>query len=306
MSFENTLSSRQPASVPLPCTRMPTKLLPPSSDVDILEPLGLPLRGFQTNDATPTTAPTSLPTPSSKRLQHVHVFPDQQWLLPSDAEHVVEAPGAPLMRDYDSFTEGTAKGSFDSIPIEATDQYGEQLLVLDHETVGTLPIDIGARSTIERWRDVVSQSMDDPPAQHHMPPSAVIGFDDEDFLVTPTKRPHSITSEDAYVRAPFHPVLSHQHEASAYVDVHGHIQCHPIIEYHHRKTSAIFPLSIEAPIGIRGYLILSPDEDVPSGDDNQNCILVFVSVLIKALDNVSSFYVYMWTTLASTPTLFAE
>ncbi|KAF7426007.1 hypothetical protein PC9H_008369 [Pleurotus ostreatus] len=223
---------------------MPTKLLPPSSDVDILEPLGLPLRGFQTNDATPTTAPTSLPTPSSKRLQHVHVFPDQQWLLPSDAEHVVEAPGAPLMRDYDSFTEGTAKGSFDSIPIEATDQYGEQLLVLDHETVGTLPIDIGARSTIERWRDVVSQSMDDPPAQHHMPPSAVIGFDDEDFLVTPTKRPHSITSED--------------------------------------------------------------DEDVPSGDDNQNCILVFVSVLIKALDNVSSFYVYMWTTLASTPTLFAE
>lgn len=200
MSFENTLSSRQPASVPLPCTRMPTKLLPPSSDVDILEPLGLPLRGFQTNDATPTTAPTSLPTPSSKRLQHVHVFPDQQWLLPPDAERVVEAPGAPLMRDYDSFTEGTAKGSFDSIPIEATDQYGEQLLVLDHETVGTLPIDIGARSTIERWRDVVSQSMDDPPAQHHMPPSAVIGFDDEDFLVTPTKRPHSITSEDGMRR----------------------------------------------------------------------------------------------------------
>ncbi|KAF4564849.1 hypothetical protein EYR40_011022 [Pleurotus pulmonarius] len=223
---------------------MPTKLLPPSSDVDILEPLGLPLRGFQTNDATPTTAPTSLPTPSTKRLQHVHVFPDQQWVLPSDDEPAVEAPGAPLMRDYDTFTEGTAKGSFDSIPIESTDQYGEQLLVLDHETVGTLPIDIGARSTIERWRDVVSQSMDDPPAQHHMPSSAEIGFDDEDFLVTPTKRPHSITSED--------------------------------------------------------------DQDVQSGDDNQNCILVFVSVLIKALDNVPSLYAYMWTTLASTSTLFPE
>lgn len=88
------------------------------------------------------------------------------------------------------------------------------------------------------------------------------------------------------------------------MDMHDHIQCHPIIVYHRRKTSAKFPLSIEAPIGIRGYLISPPDQDVQSGDDNQNCILVFVSVLIKALDNVPSLYAYMWTTLASTPTLF--
>ncbi len=81
--------------------------------------------------------------------------------------------------------------------------------------------------------------------------------------------------------------------------MHDHILCHPIIVYRRRKTSAKFPLSIDAPIGIRGYLILSPDQDVQSGDDNQNCILVFVSVLIKALDIVPSLYAYMWTTYSS-------
>ncbi|KAJ8516835.1 hypothetical protein ONZ45_g5891 [Pleurotus djamor] len=173
----------------------------PPSDVDVLEPLGLPLRGFQTNDETPTTAPTSLPTPSCERLQHVQVVPLPTWSLPTALDYDIKVPGAPLLRDYDSFTEGTAKGSFDSIPLVTTDECEEELIgVLDYEAVGSLPIDIGARSTIEQWRDTVYQSFDSDehfsPEQYLLIPLTQSAYEDEECLVTPTKRPRSIASDD--------------------------------------------------------------------------------------------------------------
>ncbi|KAL0960209.1 hypothetical protein HGRIS_011842 [Hohenbuehelia grisea] len=108
-----------------------------------------------------------------------------------------------MLKDYDTFTEGTAKGSFDSIPIGSTDQFGDPFPSLDIPTVESLPVADVSRS-IERWRDDVSQCIPDTSASmtHEYE-----YFDDDDFYAaaTPTKRPRSITSDDGARRTRLRP-----------------------------------------------------------------------------------------------------
>ncbi|KAE9404611.1 hypothetical protein BT96DRAFT_989171 [Gymnopus androsaceus JB14] len=70
--------------------------------IELLDKLiDLPLRGFPELDATPTSGITSLPTPHGEEhpslADHVEPSHDVQMLYPS----------APLIKDLDSFTEGT-------------------------------------------------------------------------------------------------------------------------------------------------------------------------------------------------------
>lgn len=68
-------------------------------------------------------------------------------------------PGAPRMKDFDSFTEGTAKGSFDSIPAASTDEHGESVAPINTLSLSLLPPHDTSLS-IEMWRAEVHSSGD--------------------------------------------------------------------------------------------------------------------------------------------------
>jgi hypothetical protein len=72
-------------------------------------------------------------------------------------------PGAPVMKDYDSFTDGTQQGSFDSIPAAGEDLNGAPILGLtdSHIEASVEPqTEESMRMAIEMWRSDVSMSYD--------------------------------------------------------------------------------------------------------------------------------------------------
>jgi hypothetical protein len=91
-------------------------------DRDVLESLkGLSIRGFfDCNDTptmnTPSSTSASLPTPPALKTSRVflaspeRLFGGSGWFSP---DRPIPAPNAPLMKDLDSFTDGTGQGSFD-------------------------------------------------------------------------------------------------------------------------------------------------------------------------------------------------
>ncbi|KAF5356759.1 hypothetical protein D9756_006729 [Leucocoprinus leucothites] len=105
-----------------------------------LEPLQeLKLKGFGSCNNTPSSKTASLPTPggASVPLANSAVIDDaplgeltnnknNEWGL-LDYDPFKAVPGAPLLKDLDSFTEGTGVGSFDSIPCAETDERGNIL-----------------------------------------------------------------------------------------------------------------------------------------------------------------------------------
>lgn len=106
-----------------------------------LEPLQeLRLESFSSCNNTPSSKTASLPTPGgpSVPLANSAVFEDtplgevpmdaqsSEWGL-LDYDPRIAVPNAPLIKDLDSFTEGTGAGSFDSIPAADTDEHGNPL-----------------------------------------------------------------------------------------------------------------------------------------------------------------------------------
>ncbi|KAJ6561003.1 hypothetical protein B0H10DRAFT_2118174 [Mycena sp. CBHHK59/15] len=99
---------------------------------------------FTRREETPTSATTSLPTPTAT-TSHCHSMASRrhrkrrQYLF-QGTDGIITVPGAPLMKDYDSFTEGTAKGSFYSIPAASTDEYGDLIHPINALTLAALPL----------------------------------------------------------------------------------------------------------------------------------------------------------------------
>ncbi|KAJ7156976.1 hypothetical protein C8R43DRAFT_411073 [Mycena crocata] len=121
----------------------------------------IPLKGFAEMEETPTSATMSLPTPPCDHvplpLDSMEVPPNLpvSYLFPSDDAGIV-VPNAPRMKDYDSFTEGTAKGSFDSIPAADTDQFGETIYPINDGALAGLPLH-DTTEFIEAWRRGVDE-----------------------------------------------------------------------------------------------------------------------------------------------------
>ncbi|KAJ6525692.1 hypothetical protein B0H19DRAFT_587574 [Mycena capillaripes] len=135
---------------------------------DMLDTLHeIPLKGFpepEMMEETPTSATMSLPTPD---CQHVVLPPLEtvavpqpepvSYLFRSDDAGIV-MPGAPRMKDYDTFTDGSAQGSFDSIPAAETNELGEPIYTISALALATLPLHDAARA-IELWRQDVKDHL---------------------------------------------------------------------------------------------------------------------------------------------------
>ncbi|KAJ7510120.1 hypothetical protein B0H11DRAFT_1177355, partial [Mycena galericulata] len=129
----------------------------------------LPLKGFPEMEETPTSATMSLPTPPCASVplprDTMEVPPNMpvSYLFPSDDAGIV-VPNAPRMKDYDSFTEGSAKGSFDSIPAAETNEFGEPVYPISALALASLPLH-DATLSIEQWRQDVDEHLDELPAE---------------------------------------------------------------------------------------------------------------------------------------------
>jgi len=157
-------------------------------DVDGLRPPfhnGIPKRETPSPDRwlfdeTPTTAAGSLPTPSTDHLDlqvsraycddnvpfHSHLD-DTDIIGDADASHwngdslSFQAPGAPLIKDRDSFNDGTTVGSFDfSLPNSPRIPY---IHLEPDETMACCPHDPhDPMRAIETWRDGVITTVAHP------------------------------------------------------------------------------------------------------------------------------------------------
>lgn len=65
----------------------------------------------------------------------------------------IEVPGAPKIKDLDSFTEGTGRGSFDSIPAASTNEFGEPIHGPNALSLELLPV---VSVSVEKWRKEVA------------------------------------------------------------------------------------------------------------------------------------------------------
>ncbi|KAK7037945.1 hypothetical protein R3P38DRAFT_2372185, partial [Favolaschia claudopus] len=123
----------------------------------------IPLKGFPEMEETPTSATMSLPTPESRHaplpqldpIQVPQPVPTVSYLF---AEPAIVVPGAPRMKDYDTFTEGTAQGSFDSIPAADTNELGQPIYPISAVALAALPSN-DAALFIEQWRQDVEDHL---------------------------------------------------------------------------------------------------------------------------------------------------
>ncbi|KAJ7745001.1 hypothetical protein DFH07DRAFT_696774, partial [Mycena maculata] len=134
---------------------------------DLLDRLNeIPLKGFPEMEETPTSATMSLPTPPCDHVplprDTMEVPPNMpvSYLFAGDETGIV-VPNAPRMKDYDSFTEGSAKGSFDSIPAGETNEFGEPVYPISALALAALPLHDAALS-IEQWRQHVDEHFEHP------------------------------------------------------------------------------------------------------------------------------------------------
>lgn len=97
----------------------------------------------------------------------------------------IDAPPAPIIKDLDSFTEGTAIGSFDSIPAGPTNELGDSIAPINAMSLALLPPQENQYHSIELWRAVVySCDLPDPdsydPAQKTIKRPRSNAQDDDD------------------------------------------------------------------------------------------------------------------------------
>ncbi|KAF5379156.1 hypothetical protein D9615_006068 [Tricholomella constricta] len=118
----------------------------------------LSLKSFPVDhNDTPDTAVTTLPRlttplPSAEDTTRIE-FPTSEWNVDREA---MQPPAAPMMKDLDSFTDGTGKGSLESILDEAPNERGD-LMYHPDESLGFIPeLDPSISHSIEMWREEVS------------------------------------------------------------------------------------------------------------------------------------------------------
>ncbi|KAF9446694.1 hypothetical protein P691DRAFT_783416 [Macrolepiota fuliginosa MF-IS2] len=166
----------------------------PTTDRQKLEPLQeLKLKGFGSCQDTPTSKTASLPTPSGASVpladsadmvnaqplgENLDDWNDQY----SRFDHI--ATRAPLLKDLDSFTEGSDDGSFDSIPAAETDQHGNPIYSLSEAYVQRVPPRYDTTAHILDWLRAQAES------------TPILDIPD---LAIPTlKRPRSMSEYEEY------------------------------------------------------------------------------------------------------------
>ncbi|KAF8633147.1 hypothetical protein AX17_004648 [Amanita inopinata Kibby_2008] len=163
---------------------------------DRLDRLHIPLRGFnEIDEDTPSSGTASLPTPLlGAEVLHTNdvALVNATPLGPQGATvSIIRPPAAPLLKDYDSFTEGSRAGSFDFLSSTSgelfcqLDTIGTDMIGESSNSVGLTVDDVnhlddgGTSMSIEKWRANVSlnasSSLDDsalpPPAAAKRPRS---------------------------------------------------------------------------------------------------------------------------------------
>lgn len=188
----------------------------PDDVLDKLEELSIINIDVAQGDS-PSSATTSLlPTPP---VPHV-VFSGSMHYHPTVhiwQHHAIEdmgpiqPPGAPLMKDLDSFTDGSGTGTFDELPPLGMNESGDYIHPANEITLSLLPTTESLSDFIEKWRaDVLedtslpvkrrrspSPEVERPPAKRTRPPRfraaslpvQLRGFTDDTTLPTARSEP---------------------------------------------------------------------------------------------------------------------
>ncbi|KAH9478496.1 hypothetical protein JR316_0008951 [Psilocybe cubensis] len=164
-------------------------------DKDMLESLrGLSIKGFhdctEPNANTPSSTNASLPTPPALKSSHIYLAsPERPYVGHSTwyPEERTIPPNAPLMKDLDSFTEGTGQGSFD-FPLASGPDEPPRLPLIFHPTenfvaagdisptipsplaLDLLPSPSDPTDAVLAWRESVSATSEEfPPTSSDSP-----------------------------------------------------------------------------------------------------------------------------------------
>ncbi|KAJ7074305.1 hypothetical protein C8F01DRAFT_17384 [Mycena amicta] len=146
----------------------------------------LSLKGFPAMAETPTSATMSLPTPDCEPVALPH---DTTMQNPPDlpvsyfiaTDEAIVVPGAPRMKDYDSFTEGSKEGSFASLPAAEVNEYGAPIYPISAPALAALPHH-NSTLAIHQWRLDVDE---------HRPPVFIPGSSRPVDVPTATTSPSS-------------------------------------------------------------------------------------------------------------------
>ncbi|KAJ3879165.1 hypothetical protein F5051DRAFT_211805 [Lentinula edodes] len=161
--------------------------------VELLDELmDLPLKGFTDIDATPSSGITSLPTPHANEHPPLEdsVQPPRHEPAHSEHQHIIY-PAAPLIKDLDSFTEGTG-GSFDFLMDENSFETAHPLNSL---SLSLLPPQVSL--SIESWReDVYHNSPDSSQFSSRTEEPVDSDSSSSDTSSSHFKRPRSVASDD--------------------------------------------------------------------------------------------------------------
>ncbi|KAG2020413.1 hypothetical protein CC2G_005759 [Coprinopsis cinerea AmutBmut pab1-1] len=115
-------------------------------------------------DDSPSYGSASLPTPEAPHVDFTVraspydcQTPVQYWYsgeYANSAERMepVKPPGAPLLKDMDSFTEGTGCGSFEDLPSTLNHEDSDLVYPTTEETLSLLPPPDSLLAYIEQWR----------------------------------------------------------------------------------------------------------------------------------------------------------
>ncbi|KAF7311505.1 hypothetical protein MKEN_01052800 [Mycena kentingensis (nom. inval.)] len=177
---------------------------PPTPMLDHLDSLDeIPLKGFPEMAASPSSATMTLPTPEIEQL----ALPDSSDMPMSYFKTFSDdlvVPGAPHLKDLDSFSLGSKEGSFASLPAAEVNELGYPVYPISAPALAVLSEPRDAMHAIEQWRYDVHDSHTPQPVAGLVDvgalPTAAMLSPTSDAGATPTTykrpRPRSSTSED--------------------------------------------------------------------------------------------------------------
>lgn len=89
---------------------------------------------------------------------------DDDWYDKCEDDEYMAYLNAPLMKDMDSFTEGTGHGSFDCLPSAYNDEHEQLFPPIDSLSLSLLPPVEALSTSIVTWRDNImdTQTSSDP------------------------------------------------------------------------------------------------------------------------------------------------
>ncbi|KAF5313444.1 hypothetical protein D9611_008654 [Ephemerocybe angulata] len=150
-----------------------------------LEELSIKNLDCEDVDDSPSYGSASLPTPEAPRADFTlpmtampspYDAPGGKGRYEKDGEDYILPPGAPLMKDMDSFSEGSACGSFEDLPTAGTNELGDIIHSVTPSSISQLPPPDSLRALILKWQENVRDDCDvdrsaPVPTKRHRSPS---------------------------------------------------------------------------------------------------------------------------------------